>query len=79
MNIKDYVEFDSADEESDTQEVVANSTKKCKKAYAKVTKSIIRGLELGLKKGFKDAVDNMDLSYFDTTSDAITYIVNQKA
>ena len=41
-----------------------------------MTKSILRGLNQGMKIGVKEAVEKMDLSCLDDTSKAITYLVN---
>lgn len=64
-------------EEDPDREITVNPTKKCKKAYAKVTKSVVRGVQLGLKRGFRDIIDSMDFECIDTTSKAICYIINQ--
>lgn len=50
--------------------------KKCKKQYLKFTKNITRGVALGIKQGMKEVIDNLDLSCLETTSSAVSYIIN---
>jgi len=72
----------NAEEDSDNkdydseEEIIVKPTKRCKKNYTRFIKSVNRGVTLGLRKGIKEAVDNMDLSFLETTSDAISYIIN---
>ena len=73
-----YLILENAEEyESEEEvEIIVNPNKKCKKNYTRFVKSIQRGITTGLKKGVKEAVDQMDLSFLETTKDAIAFIMN---
>jgi hypothetical protein len=50
-------------------------TKKCKKAYSQLTKSILRGISNGVKRGIKESIEAMNLESIDATSEAVNFIL----